>query len=71
MKLTTKRRKKLPCSDFAFEKERKYPIDTEARARSALARVSQHGTMAEKKEVRREVHMRYPRMKISGIPKLK
>lgn len=41
----------------------RYPIDTEARARSALAYVSQHGTPQEKEMVRRKVYARYPELK--------
>lgn len=70
--LSYKRRQQLPDSDFALEKERKYPINTKKRARNALARVSQHGTQAEQKEVRREVHARYPSIKISPrMPRLR
>jgi hypothetical protein len=72
MKLTYKKRQKMKDSDFALEDERKYPIDTKARARNALARVSQHGTRAEIKEVRREVHQRYPSIRISPrMPRLR
>lgn len=59
-KLTYQERENIPTKDFALEKERKYPIEDKAHARNALARVSQHGTPAEKKEVRREVHQKYP-----------
>jgi len=40
-KLTTKRRDKLPKSEFALEGSRKYPIDTKARAINAKARATQ------------------------------
>lgn len=71
-KLTYKRRKRLLDKDFALEEERKYPIDTKARARNALARVSQHGTRAEIKEIRREVRQRYPGIRISPkMPRLR
>lgn len=40
-KLTTKARKKLPKSEFALPEERKYPVDTKARAANAKARASQ------------------------------
>lgn len=40
-KLTTAKRKKLPKSKFALESERKYPIDTKARAANAKARAQQ------------------------------
>ena len=59
-KLTTKRRKALPTKSFAVPGRRAYPIDTANRARNALARVSQHGTPAEKAKVRAAVKKRYP-----------
>lgn len=40
-KLTTKSRKSLPKSDFALPGERKYPVDTKARAANAKARATQ------------------------------
>jgi hypothetical protein len=39
--LTTKRRNKLPASDFALPESRKYPVDTKARAANAKARATQ------------------------------
>lgn len=61
-------RKKMPQSDFALPAKREsgkggYPIADKNHARNALARVSQHGTQAEKKEVRAKVHARYPDIK--------
>lgn len=38
----------------------KYPINTKGRARNALARVSAHGSAAEKRMVRAAVHRKYP-----------
>lgn len=40
-KLTTKQRNKLPSSDFAEPKERKYPIENKAHAKNAKARASE------------------------------
>lgn len=40
-KLTSKARNKLPASSFALPKERKYPVDTKARAVNAKARAAQ------------------------------
>lgn len=40
-KLTPKQRNKLPSSSFALPKERKYPVDTKARAANAKARATQ------------------------------
>jgi hypothetical protein len=59
-KLSSKKRRALPKSSFALPGKRKYPVDTKARARNALARVAQHGTPAEKKAVRAKVAKRYP-----------
>ena len=41
-----------------------YPIPDESHARNALARVSQHGSEAEKKKVRAAVAKKYPGIKI-------
>ena len=53
-------RKKLKDSDFAEPDRRKYPIEDETHARDALARVSQNGSEAEQREVRKKVEERYP-----------
>jgi len=65
-KLTTKARKAIPAKSFAEPKGRKYPIEDASHARNALARVSQHGSSAEKAKVRAAVHKKYP-----GIGKAK
>ncbi len=71
--ITEAGRQALPKSDFAVpagetEKDRhikgRYPIDTIARARNALARVSQFGSPEEKSEVEKHVHEKYPDMLI-------
>ena len=59
-KLTAAQRNALPRSDFAQPSKRKYPINDKSHARNALARVSQHGTTAEKRKIRRKVAERYP-----------
>lgn len=68
-KLTTKARKALPSSSFALPGKGtgpsgkgpgSYPIPDKAHARNALARVSQHGSSAEKAKVRAKVHAKYP-----------
>lgn len=64
-KLTTKARKRLKTSSFAEPGRRAYPIPDKSHARNALARVSQHGTTAEKKTVRKNVHKKYPNIKIN------
>ncbi len=60
--LSTKQRKGLSKSQFAIPGKRAYPINDPAHARNALARVSQYGTPAEKAQVRRAVHKKYPKM---------
>ncbi|MDE2096319.1 MAG: hypothetical protein KGL39_03670 [Patescibacteria group bacterium] len=59
----------MPSSDFALPGKGKgpsgkgagsYPIPDKSHARNALARVSQHGTPAEKAKVRAKVHAKYP-----------
>jgi hypothetical protein len=72
--LTTKQRKNLGRKTFALPPKRKgknqtpegekgrYPIPDRTHAQNALARVSQHGTPAEKKAVRAKVHAKYPDM---------
>ena len=74
-KLTTVGRKKLKKGQFAVaprpqEKRRgikgRYPIEDPAHARNALARVSQHGTPAQKAQVRAKVHKKYPGIEQGG-----
>ena len=61
-KLTAATRKKIPTGEFALP-GRRYPIEDEAHARNALARVSQDGTPAEKATVRNKVHRLFPNLK--------
>ena len=53
-KLTSKGRKRIKTKNFALS-GRRYPIHDIKHARNALARVSQHGTAAQKKTVRAAV----------------
>ena len=62
-------RKKLPKSDFAGPGKGEgphgkgagsYPIPDKTHARNALARVSQHGSPAEKAAVRSKVKKKFP-----------
>ncbi len=62
-KLTAAKRKKLKKSSFAIPSKRKYPIPDISHARNALARVAQHGTPSEKRQVRRAVYRKYPSLK--------
>ena len=64
--LTARRRRQLPGKAFVFPGERSYPIHDESHARNALARVSQHGTPAERARVRAAVRRKYPSIEVSG-----
>ena len=77
-KLSYKERQKLPKGDFALpgkgsgpegKQGGSYPIPDESHARNALARVSQHGSEAEKAKVRRAVAAKYPNIKIGESKK--
>jgi hypothetical protein len=59
-KLTSRSRKRLSKRSFAIPSKRAYPIHDRAHASNALARVSQHGTPAQKRVVRSKVCSRYP-----------
>jgi hypothetical protein len=59
-RLTKKARRKIPTSKFAIKRGRKYPIHDKAHARNALSRVAQHGTAAQKRQVRAAVRRKYP-----------
>ena len=63
-KLNAKSRNALPSKDFAGP-DRSYPIEDKSHARNALARVSQHGSPAEKAKVRAAVHKKYPDIQAS------
>ena len=56
-------RKKLKKSTFALPDQEKYPIPDIEHARNALARVAQHGSQAERKQVRAAVEKKYPSLK--------
>lgn len=58
-KLTAKGRNAIAGKNFALP-GRRYPIEDANHARNALARVSQHGSPAEKAKVRAKVHAKYP-----------
>ena len=73
-KLSYKERQKLPKGDFALpgkgdgpegKQGGSYPIPDESHARNALARVSQHGTSAEKAKVKAAVERKFPGIKVS------
>jgi hypothetical protein len=69
--LTAKRRRAMPSASFALPGKGEgksgkgagsYPIPDRAHAQNALARVSQHGSSAEKATVRAKVRAKYPGM---------
>jgi hypothetical protein len=62
-RLSAKRRKALPRSAFALPSKRKYPIDTKARARAALAYSARRDTAGSAKTVRAAVTKRYPSLR--------
>ena len=70
MALTAKARKQIKASNFALP-GRRYPVNTAARARNALARVAQFGTAAEKAKVRRTVKAKFPGIAVSGLGRKK
>jgi len=53
------------AGEIKGEAEGKYPIPDEKHARNALARVSQHGTPAEREAVRSKVYAKYPQLRES------
>jgi len=64
-RLTYKARKSMPKKQFALPAKKEggkggYPIPDKSHARNALARVSQHGSPAEKAKVRAAVHRKFP-----------
>ncbi|MEO7235974.1 MAG: hypothetical protein ABIW80_11455 [Lapillicoccus sp.] len=56
-------RDRLKDTSFALPDERNYPIPDIEHARNALARVAQHGSPEEQKQVRAAVEKRYPSLK--------
>ena len=73
--LTAASRQSMPKSEFALPGKGEgpkgagagsYPIDTEARARNALARGAQHASPAELATIKRKVHSKYPGIEVSG-----
>ena len=65
-KLSGAARKALPSKSFAEPDKRKYPIENEAHARNALARVAQSGTPTEKAKVKAAVKKKYPSIGKNG-----
>jgi hypothetical protein len=65
-KLTYAQRQKLPARDFALP-GRRYPIDTPARARNALAR-KHFASPSEQATICRRVHAKYPQIHATSCP---
>jgi len=77
-RLTAKERQRMPKGDFALPGRGEgkkgagagsYPIPNKSHARNALARVSQHGTPAEKATVKRKVEAKFPGIAVGGKEK--
>ncbi|WP_429467599.1 hypothetical protein [Paraburkholderia sp. WSM4175] len=68
MTLTARGRARIKPSNFALP-GRRYPINTTARARNAVARVAQYGTRAEQAKVQRAVHRRWPSIDVTKTNK--
>lgn len=62
--LTSAQRNRLADASFALP-DRRYPINDQAHARNALARVSQYGSPEEKATVRQKVRRKYPGIEVS------
>jgi hypothetical protein len=59
-------RKRMSAGSFGLPAQKKYRIDDPAHARNALGRVAQHGTPAQKAQVRKRVAAKYPSVKVGG-----
>lgn len=62
-KLKASTRSKMKSTSFALPGKKAYPIPDKSHAQNALARVAQHGTPAQKKQVRAAVTKKYPSLK--------
>lgn len=65
MTITAAKRHSLKPSQFALSDER-YPIDTKARARNALARGAQNASPAQQATIKKKVKSKYPDIKVGG-----
>lgn len=66
-RLSASGREELPSSVFVGP-GRSYPIDTEERARNAIARVKQFGTPELQRQVIEAVKRRYPNIDVQATP---
>lgn len=62
-------RKAMSPSSFGLPTQKKYRIDDPAHARDALARVAQHGSPTEQKQVQQRVAKKYPGINVTGVKK--
>jgi len=67
-KLKAAARNKLPASDFALP-GRRYPVNDKAHARAAMSRASHNASPAEKAQIVRKVHSKFPGIKIKSAAK--
>lgn len=74
-RLTAAERREMPSSEFALPGHGTgpggrgpgaYPIDTEARARSALSRGSANASHSELSAIKRNVKAKYPDIQVGG-----
>ena len=65
---TIKNRSRMKNSSFAIPSERKYPIPDISHARNALARVAQHGTPSEQRQVKNAGRRKFPSITSDGKP---
>lgn len=59
-------RNKLRKGSFALPSQRKYPIDTLARAKAALSYSARNNTAGDESTVRAAVLKKYPQLKKTG-----
>lgn len=70
-KVSSGRYKGMSKSQMALPGEGKYPIDSPARARNALARAAQNATPAQQAKVRAAVKKKYPSIQVTSPKKAK
>jgi hypothetical protein len=66
MAISAAKRKRLPSSSFGLPGQKKYPVDTPARARNALARAAQNASPSEQAQIKSKVKKKYPGIKVGG-----
>lgn len=63
---TKRQRSRLPASAFAMPSKRKYPINTKARAKAALAYAARSSTDGNYAYIRAKVLKKYPSLKATA-----